>query len=229
MTRAGMTRASAFVFALALMCADAAAQRPPIQEMQLPPLTGPGGQPPGASRPISPPTTQSPGRPTLQVPGQPAFQTPMAGQGPDPSRAILQTPENDQILRGTDAQTPPPAPSAAQPDQPTPPLNASPQPQWANRWVPTASAKIQALDKVSAQATALTLKVGQPANFGSLTIEVKACLVRPPDQPADAAAYLNVTDNHADAPGFNGWMLANEPAVSMMQNPIYDLRVTGCG
>jgi hypothetical protein len=85
-----------------------------------------------------------------------------------------------------------------------------------------------ALDKVNAQATELTIKVGESATFESLTISVKACVTRPPDQPADAAAYLHVTDSHPDSPGFDGWMLEDEPSVSMMQHPIYDVRVAGC-
>jgi hypothetical protein len=94
--------------------------------------------------------------------------------------------------------------------------------------VPAGVARLEALDKVNAQGTALTIKVGQSATFGSLTITVKGCVIRPPDQPADAAAYLHVTDSHPDSPGFDGWMLEDEPSVSMMQHPIYDLRVTGC-
>jgi hypothetical protein len=97
-----------------------------------------------------------------------------------------------------------------------------------NVWVPAGGVKLQALDKVNAQAAALTIKVGQSATFGSLTITVKSCMVRPTDQPADAAAYLDVTDSHPDSSGFDGWLLANEPSVSMMQHPIYDIRVTGC-
>jgi hypothetical protein len=97
-----------------------------------------------------------------------------------------------------------------------------------NVWVPAKEAKIQALDKVNAQSSDLVIKVGQSATYGSLTITVKACVVRPPDQPADAAAYLDVKDSHPDSDGFTGWMLAKEPSVSMMQNPIYDLRVSGC-
>jgi len=116
------------------------------------------------------------------------------------------------------------APAAPAP----PPLDMTPQVPWPNKWQPASAAKVQALDKVNAQAVNLTVKVGQAITFESLTIDVKACLVRPPDQPADAAAYLQVTDGHPDAPGFTGWMLANEPAVSMMQSPIYDIRVVGC-
>ncbi len=96
-------------------------------------------------------------------------------------------------------------------------------------WVPAKIAKVRALDKVDAQTETLTIAVGQSVVFGSLTIAVKACVVRPPDQPADAAAYLTVTDSHPDAPDFAGWMLKNEPSVSMMQHPIYDLSVAGCG
>jgi hypothetical protein len=53
-------------------------------------------------------------------------------------------------------------------------------------------------------------------------------VMRAADQPPDAAAFLDVTDSHPDSPGFVGWMLENEPAASMMQHPIYDLRVIGC-
>jgi hypothetical protein len=108
---------------------------------------------------------------------------------------------------------------------PAAPLTTAERP---NIWVPARMVKLQALDKVNAQGNELTIKVGQSASFGSLTITVKSCMVRPPDQPADAAAYLDVTDSHSNSPGFAGWMLQDEPSVSMMQHPIYDLRVTGC-
>jgi hypothetical protein len=115
------------------------------------------------------------------------------------------------------------------PDQPPVPSVAPPQTmERPNVWVPAGVAKLQALDKVNAQAATLTIKVGESATFGSLTIKVKACVVRPTDQPADAAAWLDVTDSHPDTPAFNSWMLEAEPSVSMMQNPIYDLRVSGC-
>lgn len=111
-----------------------------------------------------------------------------------------------------------------------PPLGVAPPATMdrPNDWLPATTVKLEALDKVNAQAAALTIKVGGSAAFGSLTIAVKACSVRPADQPADAAAYLTVTDSHPDSPGFDGWMLEQEPSVSMMQHPVYDLRVTGC-
>ncbi len=119
-----------------------------------------------------------------------------------------------------------------QAQQPTiqPPLGVAPPATMdrPNGWLPATTVKLQALDKVNAQTAALTIKVGGSVAFGSLTIVAKACAVRPADQPADAAAYLTVIDSHPNSPGFDGWMLEQEPSLSMMQHPIYDLRVTGC-
>ena len=103
---------------------------------------------------------------------------------------------------------------------------AAPAPQ--TLWLPQTTAMLQVLDKLNAQNAVLTVKVGQSAQFGSLTIQVQACQVRPPDRPQDATALLTITDAHRDAPGFRGWLLANHPSVSMLQHPIYDVRVVGC-
>jgi hypothetical protein len=88
---------------------------------------------------------------------------------------------------------------------------------------------LQALDKVNAQASTLTVKVGQTATYGSLSIAVQACVVRPPDMPQGAAAFLTIADSHPDQPGFKGWMLKTDPSLSMLEHPLYDVRVIGCG
>ena len=169
-------------------------------------LGGPGvageNLPGGQAVPHGQAVPQGPGAPRIQgAPGQ-AVATP---NGPSPY-------DQDQ------AEVP-------HPTAPVVPITPVERP---NLWVPAAVAKLQALDKVNAQAKELTVKVGQTTSFGSLTIAVKSCMIRPPDQPADAAAYLDITDSHPDQPGFGGWMLRDEPATSMLQHPIYDLRVTGC-
>jgi hypothetical protein len=146
-------------------------------------------------------------------PRAPSPSAPLTPSAPFTPSAIA--PQAPSVLGTPDAQ------GVAPPDM-------TPQVPWPNKWQPATAAKIQALDKVNAQAGNLTVKVGQSATFETLTITVKACLVRPPDQPSDATAFLEVTDNHPEAPGFTGWMLANAPAVSMMQSPLYDIRVVGC-
>lgn len=128
----------------------------------------------------------------------------------------------------TAAPLPPPSvqnPPAAQPDTPPP---GGPQPVQMT-WVPKGSAELQLLDKANTVSSVLTVKVGQQAQYGSLTIQVQACDVHPGDEPQDSAAYLTITDSHADAAGFRGWMLAGAPSISMLEHPIYDVRVVGCG
>lgn len=177
----------------------ALAQQSPGPDPSLPPLQQQWQQE------GSPPVQQAPVPPSQPSPyGQPTPNQGALGQTPPAGSPPGQAP---------DAQTPPTGPATA--DRP-------------NVWVPGHVAKVQALDKVTAQTSTLTIKVGDSATFGSLTITAKACVTRPIDQPADAAAYLTVTDSHADSPGFNGWMLKDEPSISMMEHPIYDLRVVGC-
>ena len=111
---------------------------------------------------------------------------------------------------------------------PAPTARPTPAPAPATSWLPKETALVQALDKVNARSKLLTIKVGQAAAFGTLTITVKACSVRPPDAPADATAFLTIVDKNPQAPGFSGWMLKATPSVSMLAHPIYDVRVVGC-
>ena len=113
------------------------------------------------------------------------------------------------------AQTPPAKPDAAPASSP-------------DTWLPRDTADVLVLDKVNAKATSLTLKVGQAAENASLSIALRSCETRPPDVPKDYAAYFDITDSRPGAPGFHGWMLANEPSVSMLQHPIYDVRLVDC-
>ena len=96
-------------------------------------------------------------------------------------------------------------------------------------WAPKGAADIVLLDKIRAQPTNLAVKVGESAVFGSITVKVTTCLVRPPDQPADATAYVEVTDNRKQGGDvFHGWLLVKTPAVSQLEHPVYDLRLMGC-
>jgi hypothetical protein len=108
-------------------------------------------------------------------------------------------------------------------DAPAPPSGSPP-----DTWLPRTTADIQVLDKVNAQSGTVTLKVGQVAENASLSITLRGCAVRPPDLPQDATAYIDVADSRKGAPGFHGWIFANEPSLSMLEHPIYDLRLLAC-
>jgi len=195
-------------------------QQPPLQAQGLPPLQRqwedrgqapvPAPLPPSRTfAPPSPAATWVPPLAPLVADETPSLRpSPPAPSGLSPRLVAPVTPMS------------PSSPALSGPDM-------TPLPR-SNVWVPAGVARFQALDKVNAQTTTLTVKVGQSATFGSLTIVVKACMVRPPDQAADAAAFIDVTDSHPDSPSFNGWLLGQEPSASMMEHPIYDIRVTGC-
>lgn len=115
-------------------------------------------------------------------------------------------------------------PGAALPGAAAQPAPAAGPDAWQQR----GAADLVALDKVRAQSTPLQVRVGQSVRYGSLTITVRGCAVRPPDQAPDAAAFVEVADSHPGGPGFRGWMLASAPALGMMEHPLYDLRVAAC-
>lgn len=119
-------------------------------------------------------------------------------------------------------QAPAPAPSPA-PSQGTGQSMSPP-----DAWVPKQTAELILLEKVRAQPSTLTIRVGQTATFGPLTIAVKACAARPPDLAANATAFVEVADSRGSAPVFKGWILANTPAVSQLEHPLYDLRLAAC-
>jgi hypothetical protein len=243
-------QAVAVALAVSISAVSVRAQNAPIRTAQLPPLQEQVPQPEPPPLPYTPyqqaPVPQAPYQqaPVPQAPHQLPFVPPTPyQQAPVPQTPSQQAPA-PQVPRQLPLVPPTPHQQAPVPQTPapsrpsgsdvqgqgqTPPVAPPTTFDRPNIWVPAGAAKLEALDKVNAQAQELTIKVGQSATFGSLTITVKACVTRPPDQPADAAAYLHVTDSHPDSPGFDGWMLEDEPSVSMLQHPIYDLRVAGCG
>lgn len=114
----------------------------------------------------------------------------------------------------------------AQPEAPPPPPQRAPG--WPDTWLPRQGASLQILDKVNARAAVITVQAGGAATYQGLTIALRTCVVRPPDQPADAAAYITVTDKGEGARPVGLWLVRSAPAVSMLQHPIFDLRVMGC-
>lgn len=117
----------------------------------------------------------------------------------------------------------PPPPPPSQLTEP-PPIAAPP----LLAWVARGGAALTLLNKVSAQSTQLSARIGETLRAGTLTIVVRACDVRPPDQAADATVWLDITDSDPGMPQFHGWMLLSAPAVSSFEHPIYDVRLIGC-
>ena len=95
-------------------------------------------------------------------------------------------------------------------------------------WEPRQTGVINVLDKVSAQASTLTLHVGDTVAFETLQITLSSCQARPATLPADSAARVIIVDGTAGAPSFSGWMLAHEPAAAMLASAVYDVQLARC-
>ncbi len=93
------------------------------------------------------------------------------------------------------------------------------------------AAMMQGLDKVTARVSTFPLEVDKPARFGTLEITLKACHKRPPEEPPESAAFLEIRElrlGEQPRPLFSGWMFASSPALNPLQHPVYDVWVLEC-
>jgi hypothetical protein len=93
-------------------------------------------------------------------------------------------------------------------------------------------AVLQGLDKTTARVSKIEAPIDEPVKFGTLTITVRACEKKPPEEPPESAAFLQIYDQR---PGtslpvrlFSGWMFASSPALSALEHPVYDVGVLDC-
>ncbi len=202
------------LFGLGFM-AGARAQAPtPL----LPPPLPPNAAPPPAVTPASPVPGAAPAitPPPSSVP--PPVVTTMPGVGPSASTAAAGTPGAGASQGGL-------TPGVSASGHPLPsPTPAPPAPSWQ----PAYTAHIQILDKVNGRAETLAIAVGATGQYRTLTVTVRACDARPPDQPPDATALIVARRDGAAAPIYAGWLLEAEPTAAMVSDPVYDLRVTAC-
>ncbi|MBL8805578.1 MAG: DUF2155 domain-containing protein [Rhodospirillales bacterium] len=92
-------------------------------------------------------------------------------------------------------------------------------------------AVLQTLDKVTGRVRSLEAPVGEEVTFGPLTIRVRACRKRPPEDPPESAAFLEISERKSAETVneiFKGWMFASSPAVSALEHPVYDVWVIDC-
>lgn len=95
-------------------------------------------------------------------------------------------------------------------------------------------AVLQGLDKTTARISTIDAPIDQPVTFGTLTITARTCSKAPPEDPPETAAFLQIDE--APPPGaagapqrvFSGWMIAETPSLSGLENPVYDVTVLDC-
>jgi len=95
---------------------------------------------------------------------------------------------------------------------------------------------LRTLDKVTATTEDYTVKIGEELTYGSLTVAVKHCEKRPPEDVPETYAFLQIDDLKRNGKGddgqedrvFSGWMMASNPAISALDHAVYDIWVIDC-
>lgn len=93
------------------------------------------------------------------------------------------------------------------------------------------TAVLQGLDKVTARVSTIEVPVGRTVRFGTLEIIPRTCDKRPPEDPPESAAFLDIWEfrrGEAAQSLFRGWMFASSPALSALEHPVYDVWVVDC-
>lgn len=109
-------------------------------------------------------------------------------------------------------------------------LVAAPAPSSA-AWAQQKTAVLRGLDKITAKVSEFDAPVDRTVRFGTLEISVRACTKRPPEEPPETTAFLEVTDQRPGGEArklFAGWMFASSPALSALEHPVYDVWVIDC-
>jgi hypothetical protein len=103
-------------------------------------------------------------------------------------------------------------------------------PAWAD-----SGAVLQGLDKTTARVATIDAPIGKQIRYGNLLITARACVKHPPTETPESSAFLEIEELPPDAgPGikpeeiFSGWMFSSSPALSALENPVYDVSVLDC-
>lgn len=89
---------------------------------------------------------------------------------------------------------------------------------------------LRALDKITARITELEVRINVEIQFGTLFITPRYCRTRPPIEPPETFAYLEIDDRKQTGRErvFDGWMVASSPALNPLEHAVYDVWVLNC-
>ncbi|MGH7123387.1 MAG: DUF2155 domain-containing protein [Stellaceae bacterium] len=123
----------------------------------------------------------------------------------------------------------------AQQKGPAAPPKAPPPPPTTAAAPAVTVAILQGLDKTTARVSTVEAPLDKPVRFGTLVITARACDKKPPEEPPNTAAFLEIDEARAQGPAntdvrhlFSGWMFAQSPALSGLEHPVYDVTVLDC-
>lgn len=92
-------------------------------------------------------------------------------------------------------------------------------------------AVLQGLDKVTARVSTFDAPIGVKVRFGTLEIVADTCVKRPPEEPPQTAAFLEISESKPEQETqkiFAGWMFASSPGLNPLEHPVYDVWLKDC-
>ena len=88
------------------------------------------------------------------------------------------------------------------------------------------------LDKITAKAIKINIKIGETKKFGVLDIKVLKCGTIKSKNTLSEAAYIQVKDSseiqNEQVFIFNGWTFSSNPSIAPIDHAIYDIWLVGC-
>jgi hypothetical protein len=87
------------------------------------------------------------------------------------------------------------------------------------------------IDKIAARTAKFEITLRQQVVYNTLIIKAHACKTRPPEEPPESAAFLEISERKPDGTTqklFSGWMFASSPALNALEHPVYDVWVVSC-
>ena len=87
------------------------------------------------------------------------------------------------------------------------------------------------LDKIAARTARFEADINQQVFYNTLIVTARICKTRPPEEPPESAAYIDIQERKPDgttANIFSGWMFASSPALNALEHPVYDIWVISC-
>jgi hypothetical protein len=87
------------------------------------------------------------------------------------------------------------------------------------------------LDKITGRIITFDVMVDETVQFGALQVTPRVCHTRPPTEPAQTTAFVEVDEitlaNQIQRL-FTGWMFAASPGLHAVEHPVYDVWLTDC-
>lgn len=114
----------------------------------------------------------------------------------------------------------------------TPPRSAEPPPPSKPLATPVVVGVILGgLDKIAARTARFEANINEQVFYNTLIVTARTCKTRPPEEPPESAAYIDIQERKPDgttANIFSGWMFASSPALNALEHPVYDIWVISC-